>query len=117
MERTFNIYRFKGITQYRNGKEKFLQQTLKECLNNINTSCYNTYDTTEELFKSRGLFIFESEALTADQLREKIGKGLTVFSVSKTQRITEIRAYLDKGFDPVFMRASDFKTFLKAYAE
>ena len=115
MERTFNTYRFKGITQYTwNGKARFLPLTLKECLDSVFNTSYD--DTTEKLFKRRG-FIFEGVELTVDQLREKIAEGLVVFSVSKTQRISEVKSYIEKGFDPVFMRASDFKTFLKAYAE
>ena len=112
MERTFTIFRFEGVILHLCRSDRINKMSLKDCLKKVVDSYYT--DNTKKLFEHRDL-AWESEELTAEELTEKITKGLAVFPVSTMQTVEEVKSYIELGLDPVFMRVTDFRNFKMIY--
>ena len=112
MERRFHVYRFQGLILNKTKGQELRKMSLKDCLDKV----YNTYydRDTERFFRCYN-FSFVCNEYTLGELTEEIGKGLAVFPVSKLQKIEEVKRFIDLGLDPVFMRATDFRTFKRIY--
>ena len=60
---------------------------------------------------------FTPEEKSIEDIHKMIGEGFAFFPVNEGTKASEIKNYIEMGFNVAFLRASDFKKFKKDYKD
>lgn len=110
MERLYNVFEFAGVYEFINYDYRVRKMTLEDFLKD--KSHYAIPDT-KKLFYSKA--DFELKQRTMDMIREEIENGRSIFPVTVSCDIDEVKNHLKLGMKVWFMKCSDYRKFKKDY--
>ena len=115
----YKVYTFEGYKIYsKDSKNKILHKmTLKQYFEKYFKSAFDSFGYVlgmDRLYANSDC-VFTENKMTVQEIFNRVNSGAVIFPFSEKCKKYDVEQYLNYDFEPLFMKAREFKRMLKEY--